>query len=371
MRSVVVLLVCVGCNAVDVDLLAQTASPCDLGEVGAAVDVTPPDVVAMAPDPGVRGLVMDPFDASVFYASTHEQGVWRTANCGATWEHTNNGINAPAIENSEPIDFAIDPVVPDTLYISPRFGGNSIWWSTNAGVSWDNIVPTDVAMQVIDGDRPDVAFIGVDPAKAHHIFATSMVAWRNAGSDSGVLEGELVDDTWQWKVHAPAVGMGVMQYIQVLDAKTWLLTSNRTPVGEGTWVTHDGGVSFQRVDDAEAASAWQFYQSPDGTMYRPYQDGLLRSGDGGATWVDVFAGLGLGGTEAIIGDGTTLYASSSIPDGDSAKRLFTAPETPGDRGWVPLGEPTTGSVWKFLRDGKRDVLYTLNPFQGIERQRMR
>lgn len=84
-----------------------------------------------------------------------------------------------------------------------------------------------------------------------------------------MLEGRLVGDEWQWTVHPPAVGMGLAQYIEFIDSRTWMLVSSFIPTGEGTWITRDAGASFQRLDDAEAASGWQLYRSPDGTMYRP------------------------------------------------------------------------------------------------------
>ncbi len=368
-RSVVVLLVTCACSDVEVDLLGQIASPCELGAKDTWIDVTPP-VQAIPPDPAVRGLVMDPHDASVLYATTHAQGVWRSRDCGASWEHMNTGINGPILEDATPIGFEIDQFVPDTLYIAPRFGGNSIWWSTTAGVHWDNIVPDEVAMQIIDGDRADIAKIAVNPRAPHHILASSMVPWRDAGPDSGILEGRLTGDVWQWTLHPPAPGMGTAQYITFLDERTWLLVSPYIPTGEGTWITRDAGATFTKVDDAEAASGWQLHRSADGTLYRPYQQGLLRSTDG-VTWVDVFAGLGLGGAQAIIGDGTTLWVSSSVPDGDVAPRLFSAPEVPGDRGWTVVGEPSPHSVQLFVRDSIRDVIYAFNAFDGIRRMRLR
>lgn len=367
-RSVVVLLVTCACSDVDVDLLGQTASPCDLGAANTWLDVSPP-VTPMGNNPGVRGIVMDPFDASVLYASTHQRGVWRTGDCGATWEHVNTGINGPLIESAEPLDLAIDPFVPDTLYISPRFGGNSVFASTNAGVHWDNIIPDEIAMQIMGTDRADISRLAVDPTAPAHVLATSMAAWTGNGGDAGVLEGRRVDGTWQWTVHPPAPGMGIAQYITFVDARTWLLVSPYVPTGEGTWITRDAGATFVRVDDAEAASGWQLHRSPDGTLYRPFQNGLLRSTDG-ETWVDVFAGLGLGGTQVIIGDGTTLWASSSVPDGDSVPRLFTAPEAPGDRGWQVTGEPSAHSVQRFLRDSVRGVLYAFSGHDGIRRMRV-
>ncbi|MGE0397649.1 MAG: hypothetical protein AB7T06_13090 [Kofleriaceae bacterium] len=367
MRSAVVLLVCSACSAVDVDLLGPIASPCALDEVGVWSDVTPP-VEAIAPDPGVRGIALDPFDVSVLYAATHGQGVWRTRDCGATWEHMNTGINGPIIEGALPIDIDVDRFAPDTLYMTPRFGGNSVWWSTTAGVHWENIIPEATAMQIMNVDVADLSKIAVDPYRPHHLLVTSMVPWAGFGGDSGVLEGLLVGDEWQWTVHPPAAGMGTAQYIELLDERTWLLVSSYIPTGEGTWITRDAGATFVRVDDGEAASGWQLHRSADGTLYRPYQQGLLRSTDG-ETWVDVFAGLGLGGAQAVIGDGETLWVSSSVPDGDTAPRMFSAPETPGDRGWAVVGDPSSTSVQLFVRDSLRDVLYAFNGYAGIRRMR--
>lgn len=371
MRYAVVLLGLGACGAIDTDLLGQTASPCELGEAGAWIDVGPPEVLPMGADPGVRGIVMDPFDASVLYAATHQQGVWRTRDCGASWEHVNTGINGPVIEAALPIAIEIDPFVPDTIYLTPRFGGGSIFWSTNAGVHWNNIIPDEIAMEIMGVDRADLSKVVADPTRPHHLVASSMVPWTGYGEDAGLLEGRLVGDAWQWTVHPPAPGMGTAQYIAVLDERTWLLVSPYIPTGNGTWITRDAGATFTRVDDGEAASGWQLHRSADGTLYRPFQQGLMRSTDGGETWTDVFAGLGLGGAQAIIGDGETLWVSSSVPDGDATQRLFSAPETPGDRGWAIVGDPAENSVQTFVLDSIRGVLYAYSPYDGIHRMRLR
>lgn len=359
LRALVVgLLACAACTAVDDDLLGPIASPCALGEPGVSDDITPPEVTSIDNNPGVRGLEIDPFDRSVLYVSTYQQGVWRTADCGASWTHTNTGINAPLIEGSIPDGLALDPFVPDTLYIGARFGGQSLWTSDNAGVHWTKILPEDVAMPLWNGDA-DIARIATLPDDAHHLIATSMAAWSGFGGDSGVIEGRLDGDTWQWTAHSPMAGMGVAQALGVLDARTWLVVSNDF-TNSGGWITRDAGASFAQVDDYPVVGdGFQLYRAADGTLYRPANSGFLRSTDGGATWVDVFAGLGLGGTRSVIGDGTTLYASSSIPDGDSVVRLFSAPEQPGDRNWMPVGDPTTHSITRFIRDELRGVLYTL------------
>jgi hypothetical protein len=359
LRALVVgLSACTACTGVDIDLLGPIASPCALGEPGVADAITPPEVAAAGDGSrGVLSLEVDPFDRSVLYVSTNQQGVWRSADCGASWTHANTGINAPMIENSIPLGFALDPFVPDTLYIGARFGGQSLWTSDSAGVHWTKILPEDVAMPLWNGDA-DIARIATLPDEAHHLIATSIDAWTGYGGDSGVIEGRLDGETWQWTAHPPAAGMGVQQELAVLDARTWLVVSDI--FGGGAWITHDAGGSFEQIDDYVAVGdGFQLYRAADGTLYRPANTGLLRSTDGGATWNDVFAGLGLGGTRSLIGDGTTLSASSSIPDGDAVVRQFSAPEQPGDRDWMRVGEPTTHSIVRFVRDELRGVLYTL------------
>lgn len=357
------------CSAVDDDLLGPHASACDLGAAGTWVDVTPP-VAAVGADPGVRVLAMDPFDPSVLYAASHGQGVWRTADCGATWTKTNTGINGPVIENALAIDLTLDPFVPDTVYITPRFGGGSVWASYNAGVHWENLVPPDVAMPLYNSDIADFARVFALPDRPHHILVSSMVSWVGETENAGIVEGLRIDGTWQWTVHHPAPGMGVQQSIDILDDRTWLLASGYVPSGEGTWITRDAGATFTRLDDYESAGWWALHRSPDGTLYRPAQQGLLRSTDGGATWTDVFVGLGFGGSQAVTSDGTNLLVSSAVPDGSEGLRLYTAPEIPGDRNWSMTGSTMTHSTQRFLRDPLRPVLYRFNGYTGVQRLRI-
>jgi hypothetical protein len=363
---IVGLLACAACEPVDEDLLGPTASPCALGESGTSSEVRPPEVMNIDGFGGVRDVVIDPFDRSVLYASTYQQGVWRTADCGDTWTHTNTGINAPMIENAIPFGFAIDRFVPDTLYIAPRFGGQSFWMSDTAGVHWTDIMPRDVAMPLWNGIA-DIARIATLPDAPHHVIATSVVGWTGFDGDAGVIEGRLDGDTWQWTAHPPVAGMGSQQGLVALDARTWLVISGYI-TDRAVWITRDAGTTFERLDDDVAIDdSVQLYRGADGTLYRPASFGLLRSTDGGATWIDVFAGLGLGGTRAVIGDGTTLYASSSVPDGDSTVRLFSAPELPGDRGWMRAADPTTHSIVRFVRDELRGVRYALDGAGSLRR----
>ena len=363
------------CSSVDVDLLGQRASPCDLGdEVGTWQAITPPEIQYGA-DPGVTSIVMDPYDASVLYAGTNHQGVWRTADCGATWTRTNTGINGPILEGGSVWKLALDRVAPDTLYTDPRYTGNGLWWSTNAGVHWEMILPNEVGAMVTEAGYADVAWISVDPGAPHHVIATSIQPWIGTDGASGVYEGRYDEgaQTWRWTIHPPAPGMGTSQVITMLDARTWILSSPWVPSGEGTWRTIDAGASFQKVDDAEGSvPGTQLYESPTGTLFLTSQSGLLRSTDRGASWTDVFVGLSIGGTQAVTGDGDQLLVSTNVPDTSPRNRLYAAPENPGDRAFAPFRDlQTTFNADGFVRDTLRDVIYTHDDFTGVYRMRLR
>jgi hypothetical protein len=357
------------CSDVERDLLEHEPSPCSIdGAIGEWVDISPPELAYGGSDPTLMDLDIDPYDPSVLYAGTQSLGLWTTGDCGASWVHVDTGINRVTIDNGYLISVELDRAAPDTIYASPWFSGNTVFWSTTAGVHWEELFP-QAMMQTLGGSA--IWKIAVDPVAAHHLIASTVSAWVGANGDSGIIEGRYVADAWQWTLHPPASGMGTQQWIGFLDASTWLVTSMGGQSGPGSWRTTDGGQTFDPVDDHSSAGNWQWYASRNGTLYQTGIDGLFRSADHGATWIDVFEGLGLNGTQAIIGDGEHLYAALAVPNADVLPRLYTAPEVPGDRDWHVLGDASTFSLDKFLRDPQRDVLYAYNGHQGVFRMRLR
>lgn len=372
MRHAWPFLLLAACSNVDRDLLAAEPSPCSItGAVGEWVDITPPDVVFGGTDPAVRDLAMDPYDPSVLYAGTHFQGLWRTGDCGATWVHVDTGINRVTIDGAVLISVELDRVAPDTIYASPWYSANNIWWSTNGGVHWEEILPESLSEAMISGDPAQVWQIAVDPLEAHHLIASTTSVWLGTNGDAGIIEGRYVADAWQWTLHPPVPGMGTQQRIGFVDASTWLVTAPTFTSGAGSWRTTDGGQTFEQVDASTSAGTWQWYGSRDGTLYQTGYHTLLRSTDHGATWVDVFGGLDLPGTQAVIGDGEHLYAALTLPDATVRQRLYSAPEVPGDRDWQPLGDASSFSFDKFLRDRQRDVMYAFNGDHGVFRMRLK
>jgi hypothetical protein len=361
------LLLVAACSDVERDLLAREPSPCSIdGAIGEWVNVSPPELVYGGTVRPLMDLAMDPYDPSVLYAGTQALGLWKTGDCGASWVHIDTGINRVTIDNGQLISVELDRAVPDTIYASTWFSGATVFWSTNGGVHWEELFPIAMMQALGGGSSWKIA---VDPVAAHHIIATTVSAWTGTNGDSGIIEGRYVAGAWQWTIHPPVPGLGTQQWIGFVDPSTWLVTSMSS--GQGSWITTDGGQTFEHVDPNQTAGDWQWYGSRDGTLYQTGLYGLLRSTDHGATWIDVFEGLDLSGTQAMIGDGEHLYAALAVPNDGVLPRLYTAPEVPGDRDWQPLGGTSTFSFDKFLRDPQRDVMYAFNGYQGVFRMRLR
>lgn len=369
-----------GSCSVETDLLATSEqrerSRCSVeGEVGEWEAITPPDVEVDAEGALVR-VVMDPESSSVIYLATRGQGVWKTEDCGAQWERVNTGINGPVIQDSLPWGFAHDRFAPETLYLGPRFSARGLWWSTNGGVHWEEIPIRGVSEAVSRYGIAHVARVAVSPFSAHHLLITSVDPWTgeagNGETDAGVFEGRYDEDdeTWQWVRHDPSLGMGRSQRIAFgEDEATWYLAPPEFSGARGTFRTIDGGESFHQLDDQVAAlRGFQMYRAEDGALYRTGATGLFRSDDDGDSWVDVFEGLGIGGTQAVVGDGERLYVAINSRSSEAIPRLYTTFETTGDRDWAPyLEQVATFNFGPFVFDDGRGLLYSIAEGRGVFR----
>jgi photosystem II stability/assembly factor-like uncharacterized protein len=71
---------------------------------------------------------MDPHNTCVVYAGTYVGKLWKTADCGNTWQ---------ALSDSGPLvqiqSIAVDPVLANTLYV---LDAGSIYRSADAGITY-------------------------------------------------------------------------------------------------------------------------------------------------------------------------------------------------------------------------------------------
>ena len=122
----------------------------------AAISWTPvgfPDVTRQ-----VAFLVINPLATSTLYAGTWGAGVFRTTDGGGQWSEMNNGLDFLYIE-----DFVINPVEPQTLYVSsgpiaPPIA--DLFKTTDGASTWTVIRTGFITSLALDPRDPETIYVG-------------------------------------------------------------------------------------------------------------------------------------------------------------------------------------------------------------------
>jgi len=119
-----------------------------------------------APSPGARGyaLALDPTNSNRIYASADRCQFFRNqepTNLVLSEDGGNNWTGLPNFgrnNNASVPDLAIDPVVPNVMYLSEKDIGQSLWKSVNAGVDWspsNTGLPIPLTLNVVEVSPAD------------------------------------------------------------------------------------------------------------------------------------------------------------------------------------------------------------------------
>jgi photosystem II stability/assembly factor-like uncharacterized protein len=85
----------------------------------------------------IMALGAHPKDPRALYVATHEAGVFRTQDGGASWTDANAGLGGPDVHG-----LAFDPSDPRKLHAAVRGKGEGVYrttdfyWSKDAGATW-------------------------------------------------------------------------------------------------------------------------------------------------------------------------------------------------------------------------------------------
>ncbi len=309
-----------------------------------------------------NAIVVDPRDANVVYVATSGGGVWKTYNflatTGPTWNPASDTLPNLAVGA-----LAIDAAHPDTLYLgSGDFidaSGNTMFKSTNGGGTWsapvvlEGMYPSSVPAVVssirqiaVDGDNVWVAtnaglfrssnagatYTLVDLPEAAGIVAEAV--WSIVPTGGGwVASGVTACD-----VGAPPPGLfgstdpiagcplGTNAAIwRTEDGETWTQVTglpratgtNRATLAVGPTATPSSTVVYAFVGD----------------LFGRKTLGYWRSKDGGATWVELPATIGLVNptlaanmddscTDLDVGHDQTWYNQSIVVDPTNADHVL-------------------------------------------------
>src|SRR5438093_5850217 len=214
--------------------------------------------------------------------------VFKSTDNGTTWTPT-SGLGGKIVEA-----FAIKG---SSIYatVGLGLGGNGVWRSTDNGNTWQ-VVPSPIE----NGGEIIVSDNAIIVAEDNFI-------WRST------------DDGASWDVVEQFNLTGISSFAR---AGTKLFGASNTGIETST--DNGGTWSFSPFSNG----AYSF--SSDGsTIYLGSKDKVFKSTDLGATWIDVSTGLGKGGIQALLFDGTKLFAGTPA---DAAGVYLS---TNGGTNWEP------------------------------------
>ena len=231
----------------------------------------------------IESLAVDPRDSGVVYAGTWHLP-WKTWNGGKSWQNIQRGL----IVDSDIFSIVIDPVRPSTVYLSACSG---IYKSENAGMLFHKI-------QGIPNVARRTRVLRQDPGDRAVVYAGTtegLYKTRNAGRSFERMTSQdvVVNDV----------------YVDPANPQHVLLATDRG----GVLASEDGGRSFQpsNAGFSERTIAALLVDRDDpqrlyaGVVNDKQFGGVFRSGDDGAHWQQLAAGL----------DGRDVFALGQASDG--------------------------------------------------------
>jgi photosystem II stability/assembly factor-like uncharacterized protein len=281
----------------------------------------------------VDPIVVDAREPGLLYAGTAVSGLLRSADGGATWQPANRGLGAPHAGARQVAALAIDPHVAGALYAAAPSG---LFRSADRGRGWTPL------------SRP----AAIDP----HLLAPHprRPGWLLAGTWDGLFQSTDGGHTWERAGGDPgSLAIAHLTHHPTTPATVWagaFFTGppDGNPIPDGLFRSDDHGASWQRIYDGSLSALAVSPQNPAVLYAVDVEERLLRSTNGGATFLPV-------------GD-TGVIASHLLLDRHDSRRLFAAHRLgvvrslDGGVTWAPWNEGLLHvgvTSIAFSRDGRR------------------
>lgn len=293
-------------------------------------------------------LTVDPFDPATVWLAGNG-GLFKSTNCGATFEHVNSGRNAEIIDSSTLWSMAIDPVDQGTMYLVGAYGGLGLWKSTDGGVNFDQLFGPE-SEWAMTAEQNFVNNVSMDPNDHLHLIVTQHGACKGYAN---ACMAETTDGGKSWRLFDGPKGWAEGGGAQIVNTKTWIWGGAQNAFG--LYVTTDAGATWnQALAGGQGDANGEFTTRPltpaaDGALYISAMQGVLRSTDGVA-WSNV----GMGRLVGIAFSAKSIFAADQWSP-NFVKASFDDPKT-----WTKLDAPAIadGSGCPYLDyDPAHKVLY--------------
>jgi hypothetical protein len=284
----------------DAGPLAPVANCTSLPAAGTFQEVTPPDF-RVAPNVETFAVVVDPTTQYVYTAASNRtaltdgqplygSGLYRSQDCGATWEYVNTGRGSEVLRTGMAWSLMLAPHVgaEPTIYVSNGYGSDMrLYRSTNGGVDFDALDAAPPGTTTDYGGAEFVHATSMAVYDSRHIavaFHTNCSAPHNGLCFSRSLDG---GDTWQilegprelggWGEGASLTILGPSRYLYSStgfyytdnDGQTWSEVSGKSSYccypGNGAW----SGDEFFAPAGGGEAGVWRTPASDPGAAWTP------------------------------------------------------------------------------------------------------
>jgi photosystem II stability/assembly factor-like uncharacterized protein len=277
--------------------------------------------------PGLRqALTADPRHQGTLYAGT-EVGVYKTVDGGRSWHPSNRGLPAPTqYIHERPLGWvtalAVDPATPDIVYA----GSDRVSKSSDAGRHWTTVFP----MHATRHTHETVSALAIAPTDPETIYAivgefpngsatpalgrTSIYRSADGGATwhaTTVIRGSVAPTALAVEQRHPATVYAAISgkvMKSTNGGETWLAITNGLPVAGSRGSCHCLSQGGVRALSVDPRRS--------GTVYAALnQGGIYKTSNGGQTWISITPTTPLYGSTVAVDPArpTTIYAAG---DGD-------------------------------------------------------
>jgi photosystem II stability/assembly factor-like uncharacterized protein len=342
----------------------------DLPDPGTWEDVTP---AGNSSKPAVNGtvaaaIIVDPFDPRTVWLGTGSENdeIWRSDDCGATWTQVNtgpgsvgDGMTYGGVGDGAQWSMQIDPVDPGVLYAVSGYGAQSLWKTTDGGVSWTDVLAG--SEYEAHADYRFVNNVSLDPTDHEHLVVSTHGACTAPYDPSCI--GETTDGGSSWRVLKAPEGWVEGGGLIIVKGGLWIWC------GTSMLVTPDAGQSWSEAlaggGSCEAEyTIRSFLPAANGNYYLGSRNGVLRSADG-VVWEHV---AGTAGNLVMIAQG-----SSRVFAADQWQPSLRWANLDDDETWMELAAPpqisqgSDGGIPFLAYDDAHGLLYASMFSGGVAR----
>jgi hypothetical protein len=333
-------------------------------------EITPPEVrikIDSKQDAGTFAIAVDPVHPGTIYVGTIFSKLWKSTDCGATWNHISTGKNGTVIDRGLNWTLVIDPQDPNIIYTNSGYGSSALYKSINGGVDWDEIWPPRKQPNLAKSLTYNFAnVVALDPADHLHVLLTFHESCLPPHTATCIAESKDGGATWRLMDGNPDWKGGEGQIIYFLGSSdNWLWGSE----SNGFWRTADQGTTWDAISGMSPShlQGAQMHRRNDGTFFIATINGIWQSPDGKPkNWRQVpNTGPITGG---LVSTGTRMYASTCFGPGMCVKAQYLSSSENDGTSWLVMKSPDkihTGGTLAY--DHKYQLLYSSNIHDGLWR----